>query len=230
MTIEDLRAVLEGELTWRIEDLFFFKNQIVNIIGEEDKDRYRKSLVMILYSHLEGFIKMSLLSYIQFLNSLGLKRKEFNQNLVASSMEMEFKAYESKDIKCNIFKKKLPEDRKLHRFYRRVHFLESLEQFEKGDFEIKDDVIDTESNLWYIVLQKNLYKVGLPVDLFAEYEKDIDALVNRRNSLSHGSSKAGIKAEEYNDWEKKTLFIMEEIIRQIYVYAKNGTYLRESCS
>lgn len=230
MTTEDLRAVLEGELAWRTEDLLFFKNQIVNIAKDEDKDRYRKSLVMVLYSHLEGFIKMSLLSYVQFLNSLGLKRKDLNANLVASSMEKEFKAYETKDIKCNVFKKKLPDDKTLHKFYRRVHFLESMEEFKDDVFELKDDVIDTESNLWYIVLQKNLFKVGLPVGLFSQYEKDIDALVNRRNSLSHGSSKNGIKSEEYNTWERKTLFVMEEIIRQIYLHARNEFYLKGSCS
>ncbi|WP_342758368.1 MAE_28990/MAE_18760 family HEPN-like nuclease [Kineothrix sedimenti] len=227
MTTEELRAVLEGELAWRIEDLIFFKNQLVNIYSVEEKDKYRKSLVMILYSHLEGFIKISLLSYVQYLNSLGLERKAFNENLLASSMETEFKAYETKDIKCKVFKKGLPEETKLHRFYRRVHFLENLREFENTVFNIKDTTIDTESNLWYIVLQKNMFKVGLPVDLFSEYQRDIDALVNRRNALSHGTSKDGIDDKEYSDWEKKVLTIMEEVMRQIYLFAKRENYLKE---
>ena len=50
MTADELRAALETELAWRQEELVFFKNQL-NGVTEENKDRYRKSLVLILYSH-----------------------------------------------------------------------------------------------------------------------------------------------------------------------------------
>ncbi|MCI8917415.1 MAG: hypothetical protein HFH29_01340 [Eubacterium sp.] len=56
MTADELRAALEIELAWRQEELAFFKNQL-NEIAEEHKNKYRKSLVLILYSHLEGYIK-----------------------------------------------------------------------------------------------------------------------------------------------------------------------------
>ena len=55
MTADELRAALEADMAWRQEDLAFFKNQLNNI-SEDDKDRYRKSLVLILYSHMEGFV------------------------------------------------------------------------------------------------------------------------------------------------------------------------------
>ncbi len=64
----------------------------------------------------------------------------------------------------------IPEDTRLHRFYRRVDFMEKMEGFKEQDLNIDDQIIDTESDLRYIILQKNLYKIGLPLDLFEEYQ------------------------------------------------------------
>ncbi len=100
----------------------FMKNQLSNIDGGLLQDKYRKSLVLMLYSHFEGFVKICLLSYIQYVNSLHLKRECFNERLIASSMNREFNAFDNNDEKCSIFKKKLPEDKRLHRFYRRLIF------------------------------------------------------------------------------------------------------------
>ncbi len=55
MTADEFRANLENELKWRQEEIAFFKNQL-NYITEHDKNRYRKSLVLILYSHMVHYI------------------------------------------------------------------------------------------------------------------------------------------------------------------------------
>lgn len=73
MNADEFRATLETDLAWRQEEIAFFKNQL-NYISDNNKNRYRKSLVLILYSHLEGYIKLSLQTYIQYINSLGLTR------------------------------------------------------------------------------------------------------------------------------------------------------------
>ena len=93
--------------------------------------------------------------------------------------------------------------------------------------EIDDSIINTESNLWYIVLQKNLYKLGLPIDLFEEYKTDIDALVNRRNSIAHGNFRSGITQEEFHKWEVSTYYILSGITRLLYDYARNEKYKKQ---
>ncbi|MCQ4987209.1 MAE_28990/MAE_18760 family HEPN-like nuclease, partial [Anaerostipes caccae] len=106
---------------------------------------------------------------------------------------------ENLDRKCEFFRKELPEDSRLHRLYRRVDFMEMVEDFKTELLNIDDQLIDTESNLWYIVLQKNLYKVGLPVDLFESYHRDLDALVNRRNTIAHGSFRSGVTEQDFTN-------------------------------
>ena len=220
-----MRTNLENELAWRQEDLAFFKNQLNNFNDDISKNKYRKSMVLMLYSHLEGFVKISLQIYIEYINSLNLERSKVNSNLVVSSMQKELNAYDNLDRKCVIFKRDLPDDTRLHRFYRRVDLLDNIEKFKNEKIHIEDHTIDTESNLWYIVLQKNLFKVGLPVDMFKEHATDIDALVNRRNSLAHGDMRAGVSEREYENWERKVYLIFSEINRLLYDYAKNMKYL-----
>ena len=225
MTADEMRAGLEHELAWRQEDLAFFKNQLNHIVGDDKKDCYRKSLVLILYSHLEGYIKISLRTYIQHLNSLDLQRNDVNANLQVSGMHQEFNAYDILDRKCNIFRKALPNDTRLHRFYRRVDLMESIDRFKQDKLVLDDLIIDTESNLWYVVLQKNLYKIGLPIDLFDDYGRYIDALVNRRNSIAHGNLRAGVSEQEYEGWLTKAYEVMNGTMKSLHHYAKNKSYL-----
>ncbi len=228
MTTDELRESLEEELLWRTEEINFFKSQLSNFRSDLEKDKYRKSMVLVLYSHLEGFIKVALSTYAQYLSALNMKRKFFIHNLVATSMDKEFNAYENKDVKCSLFKnKKVPEDKKIHGLYRRVNLLESTDAILNQNMIILEAAIDTESNVWYVVLQKNLYRLGLPIDLFSEFAGEIDALVNRRNSIAHGSRNSGVKELDYQNWENSVINVMNEIVRKIYSYSVNEMYLKE---
>lgn len=228
MDVDDFRSILESELSWRQSEINFFKNQLNNFLTEEDKNRYRKSLVLILYSHLEGFMKVSLLSYVQYLNSLGLKNNQVKNELKASSINIAFRNYENKEIHIKGIKEKDGKiDSELNKFYRRVQMILELEPLEEENLTIDDTVINTESNLWYVVLQKNLYRIGLPINLFDTMEKEIDSLVNRRNGIAHGNKDSGVKANEFDKWMKNTIKILEDTIKILYDYAKNKKYLKE---
>lgn len=224
MTANELREELETELAWRQEELAFFKNQL-NEIAENNKNKYRKGLVLILYSHMEGYIKICLQTYIHYINSQELNRNDVSTGLMVASMHKEFMAYENLDRKYEIFRRELPEDAHLHRLYRRVDFIENIEGFKSQKLVIDDNIVDTASNLRYIVLQKNLYKLGLPVDLFNDYHNDIDALVNRRNSIAHGNFHAGVTENEFASWENKVSGILSGVTMLIYDYANNKKYL-----
>lgn len=227
MTKDELRELLEDELLWRFEEINFFKKQLENLDEDDEKKKYRKSMVLILYSHLEGFIKSALINYAQYLNGLRKKREEFDFALIATSMHKEFKAYENKNSRSPLFNnKRIPSDDAIHGIYRRVNLLESSSNLLSQPLVIEDNAVDTESNLWYIVLQKNLYRMGLPADMFEEYKSNIDNLVNRRNTIAHGSRTDGVTEKEYQKWEDSIKDVMESIVRKIYLYANNEMYLR----
>ncbi len=220
-----MRSNLEEELAWRQEELAFFKNQLCNISNDNDKEKYRKSLILMLYSHFEGFTKISLQTYIQYINSQQIERNKVNANIIAASMRKELNAYDSLDKKSKVFKRKLPDDTVLHRFARRVDLIASMEDFKSQTVQIEDDIIDTESNMWYIVLKKNLYKVGLPLDVFEPFERNIDKLVNKRNGIAHGGSRLGVSESEYIELETAIYNVMSNITRILFDYANNNKFL-----
>ena len=167
------------------------------------------------------------INYAQYLNGLGKKREEFDFALIATSMNKEFKAYENKNSKSFLFNnKKVPTDDPIHGLYRRANLLESSSILLSQTLIIEDEAIDTESNLWYVVLQKNLYRLGLPICMFEQYKSDINNLVNRRNTIAHGSRTDGVTESEYKKWEDSVKDVMENIVKKIYFYTNNEKYLR----
>ena len=147
MQLEEIRAEMEEELTWRQREIVFLKNVMVGITKEEDKERYRKSLIVMLYAHFEGFCKTCLLIYVKAINDLNLTRKEANDSLVASSMEGIFNGYDNLDKKCKIFKRELPNDTGLHKFYRRTDLVVQFNEFLEQKLVIADNVAARKTNV-----------------------------------------------------------------------------------
>ncbi|SFV62374.1 hypothetical protein MNB_SV-12-926 [hydrothermal vent metagenome] len=214
MRIDELREEMEIELTWRSDELRMFKNTSHFIIKEEIRKKYRKSLIVMLYAHFEGFSKTCFLTYIKYINSLKLKRIDVKDKpeLIASSMNSVFKKYDDKDRKNDFFKRKSPNDKNIHSIYRKADLINEFQDYFNEILIIEDEVIDTESNLWSHVLAKSFYKLGMKHDLFKNSNKSIDTLVNLRNSIAHGSERRGIAEKQYDKLEKEIMTVMERLI------------------
>ncbi len=92
---------------------------------------------------MEGYIKICLQTYIHYINSQELNRNDVSTGLMVASMHKEFIAYENLDRKYEIFRRELPEDARLHRLYRRVDFMENIEEFKCQKLVIDDNIVDT---------------------------------------------------------------------------------------
>ena len=226
MQLEEVRAEMEQELTWRHQELVFLGNITGYVNKEEDKEKYRKALIVMLYAHFEGFCKTCLLIYIKAINDLKISRKVANDSLVTSSMEEIFNRYDDLDRKCKVFKRQLPDDSKLHRFYRRTDFTKEFNDFLEEDLFIQDNIVNTESNLHYIVLKKNLFKLGIDYTIFNQFENSIDSLVNKRNSIAHGSERYGVKENEFMKVQSDILKVMNKIIKILMENIMDEKYKR----
>lgn len=207
----DVIGQIEEELTWRVDELYFLKNQLSLINKEIDKDRYRKSLIVMLYSYYEGFCKSAFQIYVDAINSEKLIRSSVNLYLRTSSLNNIFLEYGNETKKDPRFKKLLPEDSKLHKYSRQISFVDEFTNFLTEIVAIPEDVVDTESNLKPIVLKKMLYRLGFPLDKIDISEHTINKLLNYRNNISHGSQKLGIQEADYESLEKDVLNLMESI-------------------
>lgn len=230
MNLLDILAQLEEELTWRQNEIRFLKNQLSAITEDDQKRLYRKSLVVMLYSHYEGFCKTAFLIYIKSINQERILRSAANDFMVAGSLSEVFKAYNNTDKKCQVFKHALPHDERLHRFAREVDFVKEFKNFLEQIIDIPESLVDVESNLKPIVLRKILYRLGFPYDTFQVHEGLIDQLLNYRNIIAHGAIKTGLDQNAYDSIEKATYTVMEEIKKMILYALQNGLYLKPTAN
>jgi len=226
MDIEDIRAQIEEELTWRQNEIRFFRNQLSYISSYNDKMKYRKSLIVMLYSHYEGFCKTTFLIYINAINHLSIRRCEANDYIKTISLAEAFLAYGNKDKKCEYFRNVLPDDEKLHLFSRQVDFVNMIDSLWEDILSIPESVVDTESNLKPVVLRKILFRLGFQYNCFSNYEGKIDYLLNKRNNIAHGIEKEGLTEREYSDVERATFLIMDRIMKLIMQALSGQVYLK----
>lgn len=211
MIVEDFRAQLEEELAWRTEEILFFQNQCSTIEQEELRDKFRRALVLLLYSNFEGFCKFGFSLYVAAINQEGIECKEANYAIAAASMSDVFASLRDGTKKAKEFKNDNPDDSKLHRFARDREFIERAFEIMGRKIDIPEKVVDMESNLKPVVLRKNLYRLGLPHDQFSTLEPEIEKLLALRNKIAHGETKQGIPEKLYEQLRSSALRVMTEI-------------------
>lgn len=202
------RAQLETEFEWRITELRFFHNLCEGLENPSARDQFRRAIVLLLYSHFEGYCKFSLSLYVSAINSAGLLCSQVNSSVVAATLNDVFAKLRDGTGKAPEFKNALPDDSKLHKFALAREFVERSSEIMDRPVLIPDKVVDTESNLKPVVLRKNLFRLGLPHDEFASFEPSINKLLEMRNKIAHGESRAGIGKTLYDDLRDSALQVM----------------------
>ncbi len=86
MNLADIRAELEDELEWRLEEMRFFKNQLADLRTKAQRDRHRRALVVMLYSHFEGVWKAAFSIYVKAISAEGVLCKDATHSLVVASL------------------------------------------------------------------------------------------------------------------------------------------------
>ena len=227
----NFREELEKKLLECTEEVNFLYN---NMITEKQNKTYifSKSLFLLLYAHYEGFCNMLLKSYIQEINLQKLKRREVIEPLIVASMNWIFNNYENISRKNDLLKKNFPDDSNLHNYYRRIDFITQFDKFLEEIVKIEDKVINTESNLSVQVLEKNLYKLGLKLELTKDEKVHITKLLMIRNDIAHtGSNKILEKDfEERNkiirEIKEDIFKLMENLIVLTYSFLNEKKYLK----
>jgi hypothetical protein len=89
-----------------------------------------------------------------------------------------------------------------------------------------EKVVDPESNLKPEVIRKNLFRLGFQHDMFQAHEGTVHQLLNKRNSVAHGSTRLGIEEDEYNKLEAAVLDIMSDVVKLLFESLRRKFYLR----
>lgn len=227
MDINAFRTQLELDWDWRWEELKLLKNLSINLTTSQG-DIYRRSLVVFLYAHFEGFFQFALTHYIETINDQNIPCSKANTHLISATLTNVFKALREDNAKCDFLRKDAPNDHKLHRFFRENQFIENSSDIFSRKVEIKATYIDLESNLSPIVVKKNLYKLGLPYSLDHEVEGHLLRLKNIRNKIAHGERKEGVDALEYQGFENSVIRTITYTMANLTSACNDKLYLQEN--
>ncbi|AFM04894.1 hypothetical protein Fleli_2529 [Bernardetia litoralis DSM 6794] len=198
--IEEVQKQLDEESTWRKKEITYLFNEANtkykrnNKRNKEDTSSFfiRTSIVSIC-GHWEGFVKKSALLYLKAVASEELSYKE-----LALSFSGAFLKINQLGNKRN----------KKTKFYADLVY-----KLENETFNISitnsDFIIDTESNLKYIILEDILFIINIPT---IEYETKRtmidDKLLKYRNKIAHGE-RDSVSFEEYKELKNGILELIE---------------------
>jgi hypothetical protein len=167
-TLDGLISKLFEELSWRRKELFLIKN-IIPVDKNPIQNALLRSAIPFVYAHWEGFIKVSMSHYLEFVSKRYLKNNELKNSFVTLSIQNKLG-----EINNNNFENKV----------KIVTFL--LDEMDKQSTIPKRNIINTKSNLTFEVLKEILFILDLD-DNHINSQKDlIDDLVKARNHIAHG--------------------------------------------
>lgn len=169
--------------------------------------------IAMTYAQLEGFVKEALQLYLDFVEAQGILRSDAIPCLVAYSWSPAFKRLAGKSsVEARI---DFAEER-LEELSRPLTFGDT----EKG--------IDTQSNLRFDVLDKLAMTLGLNRLAFSAHKSSLNALVNKRNSIAHGSRSASVSKLEVESAMICAQSIVEAIERCLHEAVDSNAYRRET--
>jgi len=226
MNIPDLRAELEADRIWREDEVRKLQNLGGNLSSDQEKDQYRRSLILMLYAHFEGFCKFALSLYCSAINRARIQCEQADFALAAASLAPLFRDLRNPQKKSDIFRHSLPDDAKLHVFAREAEFVQRSAQLLGRTVEIPDGVVDMESNLTPTVLSKNLFRLGFRHDAFEAWYGDINKLLEFRNKIGHGEMRSGIAEKAYTDLRASVDRVMTGVTVVVIRSLEERDYLR----
>lgn len=226
MIRRDPSSELEEDKGKRLEEIAFLENICGSLETEDEQDRFRRSILLMLYAHYEGFAKLAFEIYRRHLNESALVGGQVRSVLATCLFQEVLRGVRSPESAKNFLPDAIKEIKELRALGLEVEIVERSRSLLGATIEIDEKFISVEDNLWPVVLKKVLFRLGLPHDLFDTHEGSIKALVNRRNGIGHGAETRGVDVSVYGTMKNAVLDVMNTIQVRIVDAIENELYLQ----
>ena len=97
--IQEILDKIDSDREWRKLELDNLDNILNRLSNEDEKNIIRKSIILMSYSHFEGFFKYSFIQYTGFLNEIKIPLGKAIDVLVVSTLNQAFTTYDDQKIK-----------------------------------------------------------------------------------------------------------------------------------
>ncbi|WP_304543228.1 MAE_28990/MAE_18760 family HEPN-like nuclease [Sulfurimonas microaerophilic] len=195
-TFDGLTNKLAEELGWRRKELTIIQNKIPTTKNAM-QSVFLRSAVPLLYAHWEGFVKVTLSCYLEYVSSKHLTNDKLQYSFLALSLQNKIGDLEVNSI---INKTKVVET--------------LFNEYTNRSNIPKKGIINTKSNLKYDVFQEMLLILNLEESSFSAKKDLINDLVDMRNHIAHGEY-LQVDLKLYNEFHNDIIALFEVIKTQI---------------
>ncbi len=187
----DLQDAIDKEHSWRLKEIHDLKSLVKTKKNQNsiETNVFSKSLVLISYSHWEGFVKNAARYYLSYIQFISLNKSQLSNRLVASF----------------VFQLTLSNKNRSEKI---ASIMEGIAD-PSYKFSINiDELVDAESNLTSGILEKILSNIGIQTNAFKTKSQYIDSVILKfRNDYAHGGFEY-INADQAIEISEKVLELM----------------------
>ncbi|MCU4398360.1 MAE_28990/MAE_18760 family HEPN-like nuclease [Acinetobacter junii] len=251
MNLNELQDFIDEELQWRkkeIERLWSSMDYFIDDDLGKLHDSIVKAIILLIYSHWEGFIKKTGKVYFHHISSLNIKTNELSDN---------FQSFICKYSLHSFISNSSP-DKKLWKISDINNFRQDIENRINSNFSINIDlakeksksIIDAQDNLNTSIFKKISTELGLHI--YISYESEIDlglidnfstimknktflhqvldhTLLNCRNHIAHGNKNDQNKILEHHKLQylrDLTYLLMNQFRDDILEFSEQQFFLK----
>lgn len=214
MDATELRAQLEDDLSWRLDELRHLRNQLLgDLVQDEWPAVSLRTILVMQYAHLEGFSKVAFALYLDAINSRSLPIGSLQPSLMAAALAKEFKALQAGSSTDD----EGTEDRLLRRARKQVAFLERLRGLNTAtDLKVPEDAVSMEMNVGADIIKRTVFLLGMPEQTFDSRQlSSVEFVKNARNDIAHGSRRDRIPARMFDAHRVQCERFMADLSRTI---------------
>jgi hypothetical protein len=221
LNIAELRAELEEDLGWRLDELRHLRNRL---LGSDSPDAWSaasmRTILVMQYAHLEGFTRNAFAVYVTAINDKRLALRELQPQLMASALTQEFEAVR-KNVGADDGQEE--EGRLTRRAKNQVSFVKKMQSISSGPLTIVAEIAASmEMNLGRDVLRRCLYMLAIPSNQVNRQQyAAIEFVKNARNDIAHGSRKERISHKMFESHRQKCEQFMVDLMRLITLAASD---------
>lgn len=212
MNLSEMRAELEEDMAWRLDEIRHLGNRLLLEHDPEDWPVFSLRAILVMqYAHLEGFTRNALSLYVAAINAKRLPAEDLQPELLAAALAVEFdnlrKSSGGEGLEG--------EGRLTTRARHQTAFVQRIQELSKGSLSIAAEVaVSMEMNLGSDVLKRSLVALGIPVTRVARDQyTSIDFVKRVRNDIAHGSRKENIPKGMFDAHLKKCETFMGDLAR-----------------
>ena len=192
--VQVTREEISENLDKRRFEITNLRRVLLNYVGKRLESTVTRMAIPLLYANWEGYVKEVCQLYLEYIERSGTKNRELKAEMLGYSWSSSLKPLTGG---INFEKKKCIAELALNRMDDFVEFSES----EKN--------INTKANLKFDVLANISAHLCFDVSLLIPYRHHLNALVNLRNNIAHGSFSPTMDYDTFDEYAKSILELME---------------------